>query len=312
MKINKLLLIGLISSGIVLSACGASGATKENKLHDAYAFSKIEKTNGQGADVVLNQYTNAYMEFNKGEVSVIGDEYYRFAYSVSMEYGGSTMEQSYEEYGTFDGPFGGGPNDSYIEHNYSFTLVNGIRSKAESSNKLSYEICEDSLRVTVVNGDFTVGSFLMTNVEKRVPSYVSDANYFAKIDLGYTYYPEGYFDKYIDSKAYVGESNEFYFTYRQGNNICKEIGVITDSILNTHRGSAEDPIYEIQISKVVKYQHDEQISEETVELSRGIVQRSSEFGEKMIAVYVDYGNETRETSIVYRQNASEVTPEKPR
>ena len=250
MKFKVLLfsLLGVLPFTSVLSSCGQTKSPKENKLHEAYEFSRIETSNGAGTDVVLNQYSNSYMEFDRGELSVDGDENYRFTYSVSFDYGGTSYEQVYEEFGKFDGP--GYSNDQfYFNVSHKFTFIDGVYSSATPANRLAYELDGDSLRVKVINGEFVVGTFLMESVDKRVPSFISDYNFFVSIDLDNAYYSQEYLTKYIGSKAYVGDNNEFYFTYRQGKNICKEVGVITDNVLHQN---AEGTTYEIQINKFYK------------------------------------------------------------
>lgn len=299
MKVSKLFLLGVLPFILALSSCGQTGSPKVNKLHDAYEFSRIETSNGEGTDVVLNQYSNSYMEFDQGTLDEHGDEYYRFTYTVSMEYGGMSIVQVYEEFGNFDGP-GYSDGSFYFNVFKKFTLVNGVRTSAESTNKLSYELDGDSLRVKVTNGNFVVGTFLMDSVTKKVPTYASDFNFFARINLDSTYYSNDYFDKYVASKAYFNET-DFYFTYRQGGYICKEVGIITDNVLNPDRGSAELPIYEIQIVKLIKYQNDVQVSEESVLLSRGYEEWTNSLGRKIVTVFVNYGGENPE-NIGYSEN----------
>ena len=308
MKVGKLFLLGVLPFALALSSCGQTPSPKENKLHDAYEFSRIETSTGQGTDVVLNQYSNSYMEFDHGMLDVVGDEYYRFTYTVSMEYGGMSIVQVYEEFGNFDGP-GYSDGSFYFNVFKKFTLVNGVRTSAESTNKLSYELDGDSLRVKVTNGNFVVGTFLMDSVTKRVPTYASDFNFFAKIYLDSSYYSNDYLDKYVASKAYVNET-DFYFTYRQGGYIYKEVGIITENVLNPDRGSAELPIYEVQIVKLIKYQNDKQVSEESVLLTRGYEERTDDIGRKNITVFVNYGTGNSEL-IDYSENKSPVIPPKP-
>lgn len=306
MKVSKLFLLGVLPFTLALSSCGQTEPPKENKLHEAYEFSRIETSNGEGTDVVLNQYSNSYMEFDRGVLDSIGDEYYRFTYSISFDYGGTSFEQVYEEFGNFNGP-GYVQGHFYFSVSHKFTLIDGVYSSATSANRLAYELVGDSLRVKVINGEFVLGAFLMESVDKRVPSFMSDYNFFVNINLNDTYYSQEYLTKYIGSKAYVNDNNEFYFTYRQGKNICKEVGVITDNVLNPDRGSEEPPIYEIQITKLYKYLNDVKVSEETPVSNIGITTHIDDIGRKSLDVFVDFNTET-EVSLSYRENRTVIPP----
>lgn len=306
MKFKVLLfsLLGILPFTSVLSSCGQTDSPKENKLHEAYKFSRIEASNGAGTDVVLNQYSNSYMEFDRGVLDEHGDEYYRFTYSISFDNGGTSYEEVYEEFGNFDGP-GYENNQFYFNVSYKFILINGVYSGTTPANRLAYELDGDFLRVKVINGEFVLGTFLMESVDKRVPSFMSDYNFFVRINLdNKASYSQEYLTKYIGSKAYIGDNNEFYFTYRQGTYTCKEVGVITDNVLNPDRGSEADPIYEIQITKLYKYLNDEQISEETPVSNMAIATHIDDVGRKSLEVIVDFHDfhTEREVLLDYKQN----------
>lgn len=299
MKPTKIAFLTILSGALLLTGCGGNKGEGKSTLHEAYEFSNVENAD-ESAMGVLDIYKNSYIEFTVSDendegiaLDYWGD--YRFSYIVSMSYGETIIEQWYDEYGTFSLSQDKSIDYTYFNYSYNYTFIDGVRSKAEQANTFSYKLKGDTLLVDVKNGDFTLGSLVMTPTSKRTPSYAADATHIVNRSGTKSGAPEEDTDWYVDSRAYLGEDNKFYFTYyapyKTGQNcVVKEEGVITDTT-DPYR----DNVHELKISKRTKYFQNEKISEETVDISYWINLRPEEleeFGETGYSFYIDLHQST--------------------
>ena len=267
---RKMLPLLFLTNSLLLVGCGKNPTpATQNNFNYAYEFASIESVIAETVRPTIEMYSNSYMEFKKGPISIAGYEQYRFSYVLSYTFGETTVENWYDEYGSYS-LLGGD-----FTTTYSFTHIDGKRSNATSANTLSYELAGDSLRVKVHNSGTVIGTFLMNNVDKRVPAYVNDANYEAKIRLDQN---QESVDKYVISKAFVDNDNNCYFTYYDAYNanqncIVKEEGYLTTDIYI----DGAEPSYQLKVNKVSKYFHDIKISEEVVDITRGYVLGAGDF-----------------------------------
>ena len=273
MNKSKFFALCLLSFGLTITSCGGTGGKQADQFHDAYEFSKIEKVKSESVRTVLERYNGSYLEFSYDDRS---HTHYKFSYIISMSYNGTDLSQWYDEYGNYTNMGNEGLKTTYL-----FTFVDGKRTTGNQQYQVSFELSGDSLRGHVKNGDEEMGSFLMNNVERRKPSYLNTANYESRLymDPGsdYASFWEP-IEKFIDSKAYYDGATNIAFTYYAPYNgtqncVVKEEGVITD----TKTDDYENAPYVLKINKQTKYFHDEKVSEEVVDITRGFIRQVNEY-----------------------------------
>ena len=282
MKMNKLIPLMLFSTSLVMTGCGKAPSVVANKLHDAYEFGSVESANSDYVRTMIETYySNSYIDFSRGPISLSGYQQYRFSYKLVTTVMDTTIETWYDEFGSWINM-----GNTGFSTTYQFTMIDGVRQTASQVNKVSFTLAGDSLRGSVSNSGQVMGTFIMNNVAKRAPSYVSDANFKAKIRFDEE---QDEVNKFIISMAYFGDSNECYYTYLDTYTstqkcVVKEEGILTNVVVEQGGGF---PVYELTVNKVIKYFHDEKISEQEVSITRKYQLIQGEIEGRNFAIFFD-------------------------